>query len=233
MPHGSIRGSRIGVDLTGFAVLFDLDGVIINSFAATSSAIAVVASTALGRPVDVNDCRALAGGSPPKALAALGVAEPRAAYERWFDAAFDAAAGEVAVHREVLVALRSMAAAGASIAVITAQARRRMGMLLPDEVAGQIDLVLTHDDVVRPKPAPDGVEAALAAFAVPNARAVLVGDAPGDMEAARAARVVPIGVTWGFFDESALRAAGATHIVHDPGDLAALVARCAAAAPPP
>jgi HAD superfamily hydrolase (TIGR01509 family) len=50
---------------------------------------------------------------------------------------------------------------------------------------------------LRPKPAPDGIEAALAALGAPAAAAVMVGDSEVDEAAARAAGVRFVGVTNG------------------------------------
>ena len=50
--------------------------------------------------------------------------------------------------------------------------------------------------------------------------AVMVGDAPGDVHAARALGFVAIGVGWGAAPPAVLRAAGADEVVDDPAALA-------------
>ncbi|SEH00198.1 phosphoglycolate phosphatase/pyrophosphatase PpaX [Nonomuraea solani] len=211
------------MSLRAHAVLVDLDGVIINSFPTTSAAIAAVASAELGRLISAADCHPYAGGPPPDALRLLGVADPDLAYERGFDAAMRAALAETVIFTDVVAAITELARAGASIAVVTAQARRRVGMLLPPDLADHIGVVIAHEDVDRPKPAPDGVRAALRTLGVPPERAVFVGDAPKDMLAGRAAGVCSLGVTWGFHTEEELVEAGADGIVRDPTDLTARI----------
>ncbi|MFC6082133.1 HAD family hydrolase [Sphaerisporangium aureirubrum] len=203
----------------------DLDGVIINSLPATDAAIAVVAGAALGRRVSADECRACAGGSPPEALRRLGVVDADLVYERGFDDALRASLAEMVVFARVVAAVAGLAAAHASVAVVTAQARRRIGMLLPPELAGVVDTVIAHEDVQRPRPAPDGVRAALRMLGVAPGRAVFVGDGPDDMLAGRAAGVCSLGVTWGFHSEDALVEAGASGIVRDPDQLAEQVVR--------
>ncbi|MFE2470258.1 HAD-IA family hydrolase [Streptomyces mirabilis] len=56
-----------------------------------------------------------------------------------------------------------------------------------------LDVVITRQDT-QPKPAPDGLHAALSQLDVPPERAVFVGDSPTDMAAARAAGVVALGL---------------------------------------
>jgi len=60
-----------------------------------------------------------------------------------------------------------------------------------------LDVVLGSDEVSRPKPAPDIVEACLDKLGVPAACAMYVGDAPADMQSARAAEVRSVAALWG------------------------------------
>jgi phosphoglycolate phosphatase/AHBA synthesis associated protein len=59
------------------------------------------------------------------------------------------------------------------------------------------DVVVTGDDVLRPKPAPDGILAACEALGAPVGEAAYVGDAPNDMHAAAAAEVLAVLAGWG------------------------------------
>ncbi len=56
------------------------------------------------------------------------------------------------------------------------------------------EVLLTRDDVRKVKPAPDHLQAALAALAVPPERALMVGDHPTDIECGRAAGTFTAGV---------------------------------------
>jgi phosphoglycolate phosphatase len=53
--------------------------------------------------------------------------------------------------------------------------------------------------------------------------AAIVGDRHHDVEAGRAHGLYTVGVTWGIGSEAELRAAGASHIVHRPDELVALL----------
>ncbi len=81
------------------------------------------------------------------------------------------------------------------------------------DVLGARDLVdgwTTAADVERTKPEPDLVEAALDKLG--TRRAVMVGDTPWDVEAARRAGVPTIAVMTGGFSEQELREAGAVAV---------------------
>jgi phosphoglycolate phosphatase-like HAD superfamily hydrolase len=56
--------------------------------------------------------------------------------------------------------------------------------------------VVVDDDVVKPKPDPEGILAALDALGVHAREAIYVGDSPGDMEAALAARTGAAAAMW-------------------------------------
>lgn len=86
-----------------------------------------------------------------------------------------------------------------------------------DVIAG----TASSDDVERSKPAPDPVRAALDLAGVPAERAVFVGDAVWDMEAASRAGVRSIAVLSGGIPRDALEAAGADEVYENVGDLLA------------
>ena len=80
-----------------------------------------------------------------------------------------------------------------------------------------VDSWTTKDDVESSKPDPDLVNAALAKAS--GDPAVLVGDTPWDVEAARGAGVPTICVITGGFSEHELRDAGAVEVYESVGEL--------------
>ena len=69
------------------------------------------------------------------------------------------------------------------------------------------------------KPHPSMIHAALADTGVAARDAVMIGDTTFDMEMARAAGVLALGVGWGYHPADALRAAGAAAVVETPAAL--------------
>lgn len=82
-------------------------------------------------------------------------------------------------------------------------------------------VIVTADHVKNHKPAPDSLLQAMQALGAEPEETAALGDHSVDMQAATAAGTsIRIGVTHGLDDETSLRAAGATHIVHHLNDVA-------------
>lgn len=71
----------------------------------------------------------------------------------------------------------------------------------------------------RLKPAPDGALWVANQLGVEPEQCAFVGDSGLDMETARAAGMVPLGVLWGFRDAEELAAAGARELIRTPVEL--------------
>jgi phosphoglycolate phosphatase len=85
--------------------------------------------------------------------------------------------------------------------------------------AEAIPHVVGGGDVARLKPAPDMVEQLLDRTGCSRAEAVMVGDMEVDLEAARAAGLRCIGVSWGLAGRERLQAAGPQRIVDSAAEL--------------
>ncbi len=77
----------------------------------------------------------------------------------------------------------------------------------------RVGLVLSGDTVPRPKPDPDMLHAALDHFGVSPEQAVMVGDGPPDVQAARSAGIRSVILTCGMNPEAVVREAGADHLI--------------------
>jgi DNA protecting protein DprA len=187
------------------AALFDLDGVVIDTRAATAAALAALASQALGREITAEQAAEVVLRSPPKALTALGVADAYQVYRRDYDAQLAAALPKVVTVEPVVNAIRRLRAAGIPIGMVTSQARRRLARLVSPDLLTLFDVVVAWDDVKARKPAPDGILAAAARLGADRHRSVYVGDTADDLVAARKAEVRAVAVGWGFGDLEELR----------------------------
>ncbi|MGH3856218.1 MAG: HAD family hydrolase, partial [Pseudonocardiaceae bacterium] len=175
----------------------DLDGVIIDTRAATSEALRAIATDALGRPVDsaaLDQCVALA---PVDALVALGVPGARRIYEELFDRALADAVGQLRIFEAVVAGMIELSDDNVGLGIITAQGNSRLPFLLPPVVADLVDVVIAHEDA-PPKPAPDGVLTGCARLGVQPAHALFLGDTVNDIAAGRSAGVLTVGAGWGF-----------------------------------
>lgn len=114
--------------------------------------------------------------------------------------------------------LERMRADGMTLSVATSASEEDMGALL--EQAGIEDLIeerTSSGDAEESKPDPDIVEAALKAAGVEAGEAVMLGDTPYDVEAARRAGVRCVAVRCGGWGDADL--ADAVAVYDDPADL--------------
>lgn len=201
-----------------YAVLFDLDGVIIDTRRATSEALRVLAIAALDRPVDSAALEQCAPLAPVDGLIVLGVEDACRIYEESFDRALSDAVGQVRVFQPVIEGMAALSERGVGLGIVTAQAHRRLPFLLPSVITDLVDVVVAHEDAA-PKPAPDGVLIALDRLGVSAVRAMFVGDTANDMAAGRSAGVLAVGAGWGFVGPSMLRLAGADVVLNEPNQV--------------
>ena len=80
--------------------------------------------------------------------------------------------------------------------IVTGKSRSSWEITLAEIELGDFDVVVVDDDVANPKPDPEGILAALDHLGVPPRNAIYVGDSPGDMEAALAARTGAAAAMW-------------------------------------
>lgn len=78
---------------------------------------------------------------------------------------------------------------GYCIGVVTGKSREAWEITFAESGLEAFDVVITDDDVVHPKPNPEGLIAALGALHIPPSQAFYIGDSLLDCEAAHAARV--------------------------------------------
>ncbi|MFI9789101.1 HAD family hydrolase [Kitasatospora sp. NPDC051984] len=200
------------------AVLFDLDGVLLDSRNAHLATLTGYAMSTLGRRITIADLPAdAATASRDQVLAALGL------NGEVDEAAWDAATATAGLHTKLfpftvgtLTALRE---SGVATGLVTLRSRRRVEWLLPTDVLDLLDIVVCFEDTT-PKPAPDGLLLALDQLGAAPQAAVFVGDTTVDIRAARAANVRAVGAGWGYAEADALVRAGADLVLPRACDLA-------------
>jgi pyrophosphatase PpaX len=81
---------------------------------------------------------------------------------------------------------------------------------------------VTADEVTRPKPDPEPVEAALERAGSSRDSTIFIGDSPHDIAAGRAAGVATAAVLWGPFSADELSACAPTFFLEKPDEILAL-----------
>lgn len=118
--------------------------------------------------------------------------------------------------------MRAASERGLQMAISTGSAREGMERVV--KVSGLsvfdlVDVAVTDGDVTSGKPGPEPVLAAAEQLGVAASQCVLVGDTPFDVECARRAGAVTIGVASGAYTQEELLAAGARAAYADVAEL--------------
>lgn len=109
------------------------------------------------------------------------------------------------------------------LGVATGKSMRGLQATLDHHDLHEYFVTLQTADRARGKPDPEMLELAMADTGVSPGDTVMIGDTTYDIEMARAAGVVAIGVAWGYHLPQDLKRAGASFIVNTPGELGTLL----------
>ena len=180
-------------------VLFDLDGTLVDSGVIILASFRHATSTVLRREIPDHELLAAVGG--PGLREQMEALDPERA-EELIEVYSTHNAG---LHdglepcSDVLDALDLLHAEGRRLGVVTA--KRRATLALAFEVLPELrpffDVTVAAEDTERHKPNPEPLLVALERMGVTAESAVYVGDSPFDVQAAKAAGIASIAVTWG------------------------------------
>ena len=182
------------------AVIFDMDGVIIDSQAAANRAL-VEAAARHGVRLNVSELEDLVGASEQQfwsyVKARYGLPQPIAYYAASYDEA-----SEIASYDETLLSpglaplLTELRTTGLQIALATSGSRTRMNAVIEMyDLAQWLDVALCREDAGREKPAPDLYLAAAQALGVAPAACFAIEDSAPGIAAARAAGMAVLAFT--------------------------------------
>lgn len=211
----------MGRPLAYRTILFDLDGTLIDS-------IELILASHRHATLEV------LGATPSDDVLRLGIGVPLLTQMRTLDETRAEAlvasyrAFNHRMHDELLRPYEGLLelceqvrAEGAALGVVTSKSLVVVEMAfarLP--FAPLLDVVVTSDQTEHHKPRPEPILEALRRLDRDAAGACYVGDSPFDLQAAHAAGVAAIGVSWGAFTEDELRAEDPLAIVRTPDELA-------------
>lgn len=144
----------------------------------------------------------------------------RESYREFFGALRRAGEVKEPLFPGVIEGLGALEDAGWLLGVATGKARRGLLATLEKHDLADRFVTLQTADVAHGKPHPDMLLRAMADTGAEADRTVMVGDTTFDMEMARNAGTMSIGVAWGYHGAEELRSAGALAVVGDFADLA-------------
>ena len=211
----------------GYAtILFDMDGTVLDTlqdlWASTNAVL-----RELGHPErSLDDIRSYVGNG---ARNQIRCALPEGSGDDAIDDALSRYRAHYAAHCRdhtkpypgVVEALRRLKDAGKKLAVVSNKPDAAVRLLSDEHFGALMDVAIGETPTLRRKPAPDTVDAALAALGAEKTGAVYVGDSEVDVATAQNAGLPLIAVSWGFRSRAALQAAGAATIVDTPEELLA------------
>ncbi len=209
------------------AVVFDLDGTLLDSLGDIADAMNAVLS-GLGLPTHPRDRYRIFVGDGLEALVrralprdARGEAVVAQALVRMRDEYGRRATATTRPYPEVPELLDGLAGCGVPFAVLTNKPHEA-AVDMVDRLLGRwrFAAVLGPGPETPRKPDPAGALRVAGSMGVPPEACLYVGDTAVDMATARAAGMIPAGALWGFRTEDELVAAGARHLLASP--LAAL-----------
>jgi pyrophosphatase PpaX len=204
-------------------VLFDLDGTVVDSGGIILASMRHATRTVLGREIPDEALMAAVGGpgleQQMRVLGPEHVEELIRVYREHNEPLHDELRVCVGMD-DVLVALKEQ---GRKLGVVSAKRRRTVELAFASvEIGHLFDVVVGGDEHERQKPEPDLLLLALERLGAEPAIAAYVGDSPFDMQAARAAGMHAVGVTWGGIHQRGLLSE-ADEIVDTPKELLAVL----------
>lgn len=190
------------------AVLYDLDGTLLDSFGLILESFRHTRLVHFG---DVIDDSVFRDGIGTPLRAQLGAmarseAELEAMVTTYVTHNLEHHDALVAAYDGAVESVEALRVEGIKLALVTSKMRRGAQMGL--RFLGLMDafpVQVCADDVVRGKPDPEPVLLALSQLGVAPERAAFVGDSPHDILSGNAAGVTTVAASWGPFPEQALR----------------------------
>jgi len=208
------------------AILFDLDGTVLDTRELILVSFRHATRTVLGRELPEAEMLDMIGIPLQYQMEKLSpehADELVAVYREHNAAHHDEMVRVFPGMRETLEALRAQ---GIPLAIVTSKrnALAARGLACFD-LLGFFDLLIGSDDTDKHKPLPDPLLLAATRLGAEPERCVYVGDSPYDMQAACAAGMTAVAALWGMFARERLISAGAQHEAAAITELPALVAQ--------
>lgn len=177
-------------------VIFDFDGVIIDSFKVQKKALMESYKMVVGEgKPSLEEFFSYSGDSIENIFRQMHL--PLTMVEPYKKISRENLDG-IVVFDGIFELLVHLTERGYKIGLCTGKNRERTVEILDYlELSQYFNTVVCSDDVEHPKPAPDSLEASIRCLGLDKNNAVMVGDAPNDIQCANNLDVKSIAVTWG------------------------------------
>ena len=211
-------------------VLWDCDGTLLDTIADLATAGNHVC-TAHGWPTFSEDEYKLKVGNGQRALVARLMPADLAGDEGLAEEAYREFCAYYAEHKEdrtapypgIVDTLRALAEAGVRMGVLTNKNQAESEELVARHFGGLLPEVQGRTDDLPAKPEPPMTCALMGRLGADPHTCLMVGDTKVDIACGTNVGIATCGVLWGFRDRAELEEAGATWVVAQPAEVAALV----------
>lgn len=212
---GPLPEARASSRLPYQAVVFDLDGTVVDSVELIVTSFQHALREVLGKEVSREEAVSWVGRPLREQMELFSpehADELVRAYQEYNHREHDRM---VKLYDGITHLLEDLRRHGAKIGLVTSKSRHTTEMAFSLTGIGEyFDATVCAYESPGNKPSPDPIIACLGQLGVEPAQAVYVGDSPADIQAARAAGVRCLAVTWGVFSEAVLAAENPDKVVH-------------------
>lgn len=198
------------------AVLFDLDGTLVDSETLASEATNKAFKEVLNRPISKEENARLKGRPVKKLLAEWFPAEGGEIYDSIISH-FSERMDEVMPFNGIAELLEELKSVGIPMAVVTSGQRSVAERLMfPSGISKYFKFMVCQEDTLKHKPDPEPVLLAASKLEISPDACIYIGDQPYDIISARSAKMKVLGAVWGPGLISVLEAEKPTGIVRYP-----------------
>jgi phosphoglycolate phosphatase len=202
------------------AILFDLDGTLVDSARGIHAALDDVLHTLTGEGCSIDEVRRWIGNGPIKlverGLVSRGFDDDADLAHALFRDAYQRTLLQADVYPGVIPGLSKLQREGIKLACITNKSSHFTGRFLSElGLTSFFDRVLCGDEVDRPKPDPQSLTLVCTEFAIDPAEAIMVGDSANDLKPAQDIGMPGIAVSYGYHGNVSLAQFNPIAIVDD------------------
>lgn len=217
MGPGAVRGGSPAYK----AVVFDLDGTIVDSVELIIISFQHAVREVLGREISREKSIAWVGRPLREQMAFFSPEHADELVEVYREFNHREHDRMLKLYEGIPGLLEALLGAGVRLGLVTSKSRYTTQMAFDlTGIEGYFDASVCADESAGNKPSPEPILACLDRIGVSVDEAAYVGDSPSDIQAARAACVDAIAVSWGVFDTDTLEAEKPDVLVHTIPELA-------------
>lgn len=206
------------------AIIFDLDGTLVDTTALVVNTYVETIRTLGGVEVTTGDVLANFNIGPTSVLLNHFLGRPIVPQDLdVYFGVYEAAIATLQPFAGVVDMLTQLRMKGNRLGLYTTATRRAVHLILPKtNLDAYFDLVVAGDEVTRPKPDPEGLQQVCQKLGVQTRDAAYIGDAEADLLCANSANAVAIHAAWA---TAPVQFAGRHFIAQQPLDVVGLVER--------